>query len=75
MDLEKRYGEPEYSRLTEEISQIQNTLAKLLSADGKALLTKLCDAYAQQNVSIMEDIFTEGFCTAVELAADMLQHK
>lgn len=72
INLERTYGGPEYSRLTEEISQLKNLLCGQLDQEGAQWLEQLTDAYMRQENAALSDAFAEGFWTAVEL---MLEFK
>jgi len=67
MNLERPYGEPEYSRLSKEISKLKDFLCDKLDQDGRKLLEQLTDVHMQQETAILYDAFSDGFWTAVEL--------
>ena len=67
INLERTYGGPEYSRLTEEISKLKNLLCGQLNQEGAQWLEQLTDAYMRQENDALRNAFAEGFWTAVEL--------
>lgn len=75
MNPELRYGEPEYSRIEAQINEVQQSLSEQLDADTQRLLEQLSDLYIRQGNSMLEDVFTEGFCTAMALMLDFWQHQ
>lgn len=74
MQEEARYGEPEYSRKSAEIDQTTRALYEILDADEKKRLAQLEDAYQAREAAAIRSAFQEGFCTAVRLALDVLEH-
>lgn len=67
INLERTYGGPEYSRLTEEISQLKNLLCGQLDQEGAQWLEQLTDAYMRQENAVLREAFADGFWTAVKL--------
>ena len=67
MDMERSYGEPEYGRLSQQITQLRRTLERQLDQEGLADLERLSDGYIRQGGILLRSGFTEGFCCAVEL--------
>ncbi len=70
MNQEHPYGEPEYSRLSEEIAKLKTLLCGQLDTDGKRNLDQLSDIYVHQETAVLRDAFSEGFWTAVELVQE-----
>ena len=75
MNLERPYGEPEYSRLSKQISQLKQQLYRQLNQEGKDWLERLADTYLEQSAILSESSFTDGFCAAVDLALDYLENR
>ena len=67
MDMERSYGEPEYSKLSHQITQLRRALERQLDQEGLADLERLSDGYIRQGGILLHRGFTEGFCCAVEL--------
>ena len=67
MDMERPYGEPEYGRLSQQITQLRRTLERQLDQEGLADLERLSDGYIRQGGILLRSGFTEGFCCAVAL--------
>ena len=74
MQAEARYGEPEYSQKSAEIDQITRALYEILDADEKQRLAQLEEAYQAREAAAIRSAFQEGFCAAVRLALDVLEH-
>ena len=75
VDLERQYGEPEYSKLSKQIIVLQEKLKKQLGPEGKEWLEQLCDAYIRQGTVILYDVFADGFWSAVDIMVEYLRHK
>lgn len=75
MNLERPYGEPEYSKLSAQISQLKQQLCEQLNQEGKTWLEQLADTYLEQSAVLSESSFTDGFCVAVDLVLDYLEHR
>ena len=75
MSPERPYGEPEYSKLSEQITKLQKALAKQLDYEHQVVLEQLSDTYIRQGNTMLADVFTDGFCTAIELMLDFFQHR
>ncbi len=73
MDLERPYGEPEYSRLSEQIAGLKRRLAEQLGQEGVGQLEQLTDAYMRQEHAVLCDAFADGFWSAVKLALEFYQ--
>lgn len=67
MNLERPYGEPEYSKLSEDISKLKETLCSKLDQDGREWLEKMTDTCVRRETAVLSDAFVDGFCAAVEL--------
>lgn len=74
INLERPYGEPEYSKLSKQITMLQEQLAKQLNQEGKEWLEQLSDAYIRQSTAILYGAFADGFWSAVELMLEF-QHR
>lgn len=75
MNLERPYGEPGYSKLSAQISQLKRQLNSQLNPQGKEQLEQLTNTYLEQSAALSEGSFTDGFCTAVDLMLDYLEHR
>lgn len=75
MNLERPYGEPEYSKLSAQISQLKQQLCEQLNQEGKDWLEQLSDTFMRQEPLILRDAFADGFWTAVELMVEFQQRK
>lgn len=74
MNLERPYGEPEYSRLAEKITQLKQQLAGQVDQEGVRWLERLSDLYIRQETAVLRDAFADGFWSAVELMLEF-QHR
>lgn len=72
---ERPYGDPEYSRLSEQITQLRQELIIQLDQEGKNRLEQLTDAYLRQESAVLRDAFSDGFWSAVELVLEFLQRR
>lgn len=75
IDPERPYGEPEYSILSEQLTQLKQRLCSQLTQEGKDRLEQLTDIFIRQETAILHDAFADGFWTAVELMLDFQQRK
>lgn len=75
IDPERPYGEPEYSILSEQLTQLKQRLYSQLTQEGKDRLEQLTDIFIRQETAILHDAFADGFWTAVELMLDFQQRK
>lgn len=66
---------PEYRKRSEQIIQLKQELCRQLDQQGKQQLDQLTDLYLEQTASLTKRSFTEGFCTAVDLALDYFKHR
>lgn len=67
MNMERPYGEPEYSGISKQISEIRQSLEGRLELDARALLEELSDAHIRRETVLLKDAFTDGFWSAIEL--------
>ena len=75
MNSESPYGEPQYSKLSEQIIQLKERLVEQLDPYGKDQLEQLSDAYIRQGSLMLPDAFADGFWTAVELMLEFEKWK
>lgn len=75
IDPEHFCGGPEYDALTKRIVEIRRELGELLDVAGKELLDQMSIAYIRQQEALRSSSFTDGFCTAAELALEILKHR
>lgn len=71
MDPERSYGEPDYSRFSGQISQLQQALSEHLTPQAREQLTQLADAYIRRETAALSDAFADGFWTAAKLVLDL----
>ena len=69
-----RYGEPEYSRESAVIIETARALSQQLDQGGKQLLAELEDAYQAREAAVLRSAFAGGFCSAVRLGLEVLEH-
>lgn len=74
-NVESSCDGPEYRKPSEKIIQLKQQLCGQLSPQGKELLEQLTDTYLEQSAVLLEVTFTDGFCTAVDLVLDYLEHR
>lgn len=67
INMERPYGEPAYSKQSEEISRLKNLLCSQLNCEDREHLEQLTNAYLRQENAVLRDAFADGFWTAVEL--------
>ena len=67
INWERPYGEPEYSKLAAEITQLKQQLSEQATPEGVRWLEQLTDLYMQQETAVLRDAFTDAFRSAVEL--------
>lgn len=67
MNLERPYGEPEYSKLSKEISKLKDALCDKLDQDEQKWLEQMMDTCMRRETTVLRDTFADGFWTAVEL--------
>lgn len=72
---EGSYNGPEFHKLSEEIVQLKQQLGSQLNQQGKEHLDQLTDIYLEQSTALLKASFIDGFCTAVDLALDYLEHR
>lgn len=75
INLERPYGEPEYSKLSERRTQLKQRLSSQLTQEGQNLLEQLTDIFMRQETATLHDAFADGFCTAVELILEFERRK
>ena len=69
------FGEPEYSKLSEEIRQLYRSIALKLNDKGKAELEQLSDTYLRQSNVAVKSAFIEGFRAAMKLTQELQQRE
>ena len=75
INLERPCEETEYHKLTEQIIQLKQRLCGQLNQRGREQLNQLTDLYLEQSAILQGNAFIDGFCAAVDLAADCLIHR
>ena len=74
-NVESSCDGPEYCKPSEKIIQLKQQLCGQLSPQGKEHLEQLTDTYLEQSAALLESSFTDGFCVAVDLVLDYLEHR
>lgn len=67
MNQERPYGEPEYSRLSNQIAQLKQELTIQLDQERNSKLERLTDTCIRRETVILHDVFADGFWTVVAL--------
>ena len=75
MNLERPYGEPEYSKLSAQTNQMKKQLFEQLNQEGKDWLEQLLDTFMRQEHLVLCDAFADGFWTAIELMLEFQQRE
>lgn len=75
MNVERPYGEPQYSKLSKQTAYLVQQLKLQLDEDVRMVLEQLCDTYIRQGSIMLPDAFEDGFWTAVELMLEFYHHK
>ncbi len=75
LNEESKYGEPQYSEISQEIAKMKEKLGQQLNTDGQALLEEISDRYIYQGSFLIRDAFLEGFCVAMEIIFDVIEHR
>jgi len=75
MNLERPYGEPKCRNLSKQIISLKQQLYGQLNQQGKDHLEQLTDAYFAQFDTLREAAFIDGFCSAVDLMVEYLEHR
>ena len=70
-----RYGEPTYKEKSAEIDEMIQMLSQELSAYKKPLLERLEDSYQAREGAVIRSAFIDGFCTAVQLVVEVVEHQ
>ena len=74
MNQERPCEEPEYSKALVQIGELREKLWTQLNPEGQDLLEQLLDmTFHRESVSV-ESVFTEGFCTAIEMMLEVYRH-
>ena len=73
MNPERSYGEPDYSRFSGQISQLQQALSEHLTPQAREQLTQLADAYIRRETAALSDAFADGFWAGLELMLEFHQ--
>lgn len=75
MNPERPYGEPDYSKLTEQINQLQCSISAQLPPQSQNEMEQLADAYIRRETAALSDAFADGFWTAAKLVLDLHQRE
>lgn len=73
MNPEHPYGEPQYSRLSEQINQLQQSISAQLPLQNQKQMEQLADAYIRRETAVLHDAFADGFWTGLELMLEYYQ--
>lgn len=71
MNPERPYGEPDYSKLTEQINHLQCSISAQLPPQSQSEMAQLADTYIRRETAALSDAFTDGFWTAAKLVLDL----
>ncbi len=71
MNPERPYGEPAYSKFSEQINQLQQAISGQLAPQAKEHLEQLTDMYIRRETAALHDAFSEGFRAAIQLMLDL----
>ena len=71
---EARYGEPEYSRMSDVITRTVQKLSDCLDQEGRELLLELEDAFQTREAAVTRCAFRDGFCCATLLALEVWEY-
>lgn len=71
MNQESPCGEPEYSKISTQMEELQQKLRELLPPESQNLLERLTSASVRRENVLAEDEFVEGFCTAAAMALEL----
>ena len=69
------FGEPEYSKLSEEIWRLRRSITLKLNDEGNVELERLSDMYLRQSNVAVRSAFVEGFRAAMKLAQELQQRE
>lgn len=74
--IERLFNEerPKHHPGRSEIAQRKEQLWHRLDSSSQILLEELIDAYIRQTSADVRDAFADGFCAAVELMLDCVEH-
>ena len=75
MNMERPYGEPGYSGISKQISEIRQSLGGRLEPAARALLEELSDAHIRRENVLLKDVFADGFWSAIELMLEYQRRK
>ena len=75
INQELPYGEPEYSRSATQAEALMELLRTQLDLEGKTKLEELADIFAHQGNIVSQDMFVEGFCTALDMMAEYIRRR
>lgn len=75
MDLEHIRDSLEYSQTTKRIVELRHQLGHQLNQEDRELLDHLAGVYLEQSQILIKEAFVSGFCTAAEMALEILRHK
>jgi len=73
MNQEGPCGEPEYSKISAQVEELQQKLRELLPPESWDLLERLTNASVRRENVLAEDEFVEGFCTAAAMALELYE--
>ena len=73
MNPERPYGEPDYSKLTEQINQLRGSISTQLPPQSQNEMEQLADAYIRRETAALSDAFADGFWAGLELMLEFRQ--
>lgn len=75
MNPERPYGEPDYSKLTDQIDQLRCSISAQLSPQSQNEMEQLAEAYIRRETAALSDAFTDGFWAAVKLVLELYRRE
>ena len=70
---ERRYGEPVYSQMAAQITEVREELSSQMDDAGRAQLWELDSLYNRQSSAMLKDAYVEGFSSAIRLMMEVLR--
>ena len=73
MNPERPYGEPVYSKLTDQIDQLRCSISAQLPPQSQNEMAQLADTYIRRETAALSDAFADGFWAGLELMLEFHQ--
>ena len=71
---ERQYGEPVYSQITAQITEVREELSSQIDDAGRVQLWELDSLYNRQSSAMLKDAYAEGFSAAIKLMVEVWRH-